>query len=121
MAYVFKYFDLQFEAYWLIKLCSFLAERGALVLLDDEDETIGLEEIYKKIAGGNYGCSWDAFQAYKHLKVLGYIVGRDKPPSRDELETVENKFEGIPLKFCQVDNGRISFLTFDNVTLPSLP
>uniref|UniRef100_K3Y374 tRNA-splicing endonuclease subunit Sen54 N-terminal domain-containing protein n=1 Tax=Setaria italica TaxID=4555 RepID=K3Y374_SETIT len=22
------------------------------------------------------GCSWDAFQAYKHLKLLGYIVGR---------------------------------------------
>ncbi|KAM0893069.1 hypothetical protein ACQ4PT_025332 [Festuca glaucescens] len=189
------------KLYYNVEEIGFLAERGALVLLDDEDETIGLEEIYKKIAGGNYGCSWDAFQAYKHLKVLGYIVGRygvpwtmkhsgtcevtdspnsmadtercsdrangacnditkflkemhidgiypsfevhlpnskfkkscpgvptfllcllrDKPPSRDELETVENKFEGIPLKFCQLDNGRISFLSFDNVTLPSLP
>ena len=72
--FVFKYFKV--EAYWLIKLCRFLAERGALVLLDDEGETIGMEDIYKKIAGGNYGCSWDAFQAYKHLKLLGYIVGR---------------------------------------------
>ncbi|XBI82409.1 hypothetical protein VPH35_091099 [Triticum aestivum] len=152
----------------------FLAKRGALVLLDDKDETVGMEDIYGKIATGSYGCSWDAFQAYRHLKLLGYIVGRydipwtmkqfrsgdvtnspvsmdgtsqsfgkangacnditkllegmriegmypsfkvhlpnskfkkssqeslvflDKPPSRDELETVENKFDGISLKF----------------------
>ncbi|KAK1668221.1 hypothetical protein QYE76_056380 [Lolium multiflorum] len=57
-----------------------------------------------------------AGKLYYNVEEIG-----DKPPSRDELETVENKFEGIPLKFCQVDNGRISFLTFDNVTLPSLP
>lgn len=201
MVFVFKYSDLQFEACWVNKLRRFLAERGALVLLDDKDETVGMDEIYGKIAGGSYGCSWDAFQAYRHLKLLGYIVGRydvpwtmkhicsgdvtnspesmdgtsqsfgkangacnditkllkemridgmypsfkvhlpnskfkksspgvpsflvcllrDKPPSRDELETVENKFDGISLKFCQVDNGRISFLSFDKVTLPSLP
>lgn len=47
-----------------------------MVLLDYEGETIGMEEIYGKIAGGKYGCSWDAFQAYKHLKLLGYIIGR---------------------------------------------
>ncbi|XBH71073.1 hypothetical protein VPH35_098592 [Triticum aestivum] len=105
-----------------------------------------MEEIYGKIAGGSYGCSRLAFQAYKHLKLLGYIVGRygvpwtmicvkpyvaeqnyhrryrsrNKPPSRDELETVE-KFAGIRLKFCQVDNGRISLLSLDRVTLPTLP
>lgn len=50
-----------------------LSRKRGLVLLDDEDETIGMEDIYEKIAGGNYGCSWDAFQAYKHLKLLGYI------------------------------------------------
>ncbi|VAI19395.1 unnamed protein product [Triticum turgidum subsp. durum] len=55
---------------------GFLAERGALIFLDDEGGTIGMEEIYGKIAGGKYGCSWDAFQAYKHLKLLGYIIGR---------------------------------------------
>ncbi|RLN34029.1 uncharacterized protein C2845_PM03G02290 [Panicum miliaceum] len=55
---------------------GFLVKRGALILLDDKDETIGIEAIYEKIAGGKYGCSWDAFQAYKHLKLLGYIVGR---------------------------------------------
>ena len=33
---------------------------------------------------------------------------------------VENNFRGIPLKYCHVDNGRVSFLSFDEVTLPSL-
>uniref|UniRef100_A0A0E0B4Z0 tRNA-splicing endonuclease subunit Sen54 N-terminal domain-containing protein n=1 Tax=Oryza glumipatula TaxID=40148 RepID=A0A0E0B4Z0_9ORYZ len=191
------------KLYYNVEEIGFLAERGALVLLDYEGETIGMEEIYRKIAGGKYGCSWDAFQAYKHLKLLGYIIGRygvpwtvkrshtysvtdastsvvetdqiqslnrvggasnditkllkemciddmhpsfevylpnskfkktspgdpsfllcllsNKPPSREELETVENKFEGIPLKFCHVDNGRVSFLSFNKAALPSLP
>jgi tRNA-splicing endonuclease subunit Sen54 len=60
----------------LLKRCRFLVEIDALILLDDNDETIGKEGIYEKIAGGKYGCSWDAFQAYKYLKSLGYIVGR---------------------------------------------
>lgn len=64
------------KAYCLMEWCRFLAERGALVLVNDKDETIGIEGIYEKLAGGNYGCSWDTFQAYKHLKSLGYIVGR---------------------------------------------
>ncbi|KAL6656287.1 hypothetical protein ACP70R_007113 [Stipagrostis hirtigluma subsp. patula] len=189
------------KLYYNVEEIGFLAERGALILLNDKDETIGMGDIYEKIARGNYGCSWDAFQAYKHLKSLGYIVGRygvpwtkkdsgtcdiihestsmdetdqsvdgadgtfsditkllkemqidgicpsfqvylpnskfkksapgspsfllcilrDKPPSRVELEAVENKFEGIPLKYCHVDNGRVSFLSFSNVTLPNLP
>ena len=46
-----------------------------MILLDDQDEAIGLEYIYEKIAKGNYGCCWNAFQAYKHLKSLGYVVG----------------------------------------------
>nr|CAB3453872.1 unnamed protein product [Digitaria exilis] len=166
------------------KLCynveeiGFLVERGAMILLSDKDETIGIEGIYEKIAGGKYGCSWDAFQAYKHLKSLGYIVGRygvpwtlknsgtcdttvpptsvvhtdqsfnkvdgtcsdrtkslkemhidrlspsfevNKPFLRVELERLENNFGGIPLKYCHVDHGRVSFLSFDEVALPSLP
>ncbi|KAF8667156.1 hypothetical protein HU200_053345 [Digitaria exilis] len=180
------------------KLCynieeiGFLVERSALILLNDKDQTIGIENIYEKIAGGKYGCSWDTFQAYKHLKSLGYIVGRygvpwtlknsgtsdtnqsfnkvdgtcsditkslkemhidrltpsfevylpnsmfkksspgapnfllcllrNKPFSRVELEMLENNFGGIPLKYCHVDNnGRVSFLCFDEVALPSLP
>ncbi|CAO2045749.1 unnamed protein product [Urochloa humidicola] len=189
------------KLFYNIEEIGFLVEIGALILLNENDETIGRECIYGKIAGGKYGCSWDAFQAYKHLKSLGYIVGRygvpwtvknsgncdttvpptsvahtdqsfkradgtcrditellkemhidgispsfevylpnskfkksapgapsfllcllrNKPPSRIELETVETNFGGIPLKYCHVDNGRVSFLSFDKVTLPSLP
>ncbi|ONM22726.1 uncharacterized protein [Zea mays] len=189
------------KLYYNVEETGFLAEMGALILLNDKDETIGIEDIYGKLAGGNYGCSWDTFQAYKHLKSLGYIVGRfgvpwtmkhggthhtiapqiniletdqslnrvdgasnditkllkeiqidgicpsfevylpnskfkksspgcpsfllcllrGKPPSRVELEAVENNFRGIPLKYAHVDNGRVSFLSFDEVTLPSLP
>ncbi|XP_072972655.1 uncharacterized protein [Typha angustifolia] len=176
----------------------FLAEKGGLVL-DDNGTHFGMEEIYKKIAEGKYGCSWEFFEAYKHLKSLGYIVGRhglpwtmkqnchvssilpstensnqnsdrevednivitdllkgmhideiypafdiylpnskfrksspgnpsfilcllrDKPPSRKEVETLEKKCSGIPLKFCYVDHGRVSFFSFDKVMLPSLP
>nr|TKW29927.1 hypothetical protein SEVIR_3G427600v2 [Setaria viridis] len=46
---------------------------------------------------------------------------RNKPPSRVVLEMVENNFGGIPLKYCHVDNGRVSFLSLDKVALPSLP
>ncbi|CAL5073469.1 unnamed protein product [Urochloa decumbens] len=189
------------KLFYNIEEIRFLVERRALILLNEKGETIGKEVIYGKIAGGKYGCSWDAFQAYKHLKSLGYIVGRygvpwtmknsgtcdttvppaslvhtdqsfnradgtcrditkllkemhidgispsfevylpnskfkksapgapsfllcllrNKPPSRVELETVEINFEGIPLKYCHVDNGRVSCLSFDKVTLPSLP
>ncbi|KAG0536112.1 hypothetical protein BDA96_03G036700 [Sorghum bicolor] len=179
------------KLYYNVEEIGFLAEIGALILLSDKDETIGIEGIYEKLVGGNFGCSWDTFQAYKHLKSLGYIVGRfgvpwtmkhsgtcdtdqslnraggasnditkllkemqidgitpsfevylpnskfkksspgsptfllcllrGKPPSRIELEAVENNFRGIPLKYCHVDNGRVSFLCFDEVTLPSLP
>lgn len=189
------------KLYYNVEETGFLAEMGALILVNDKDETIGIEDIYGKLAGGNYGCSWDTFQAYKHLKSLGYIVGRfgvpwtmkhggthhtiapqmniletdqslnrvdeasnditkllkeiqidricpsfevylpnskfkksspgcpsfllcllrGKPPSRVELEAVENNFRGIPLKYSHVDNGRVSYLSFDEVTLPSLP
>ncbi|KAG1330884.1 hypothetical protein COCNU_02G008520 [Cocos nucifera] len=57
----------------------FLAERGAL-LLDVDDTSLSIKDIYKKIAEGKYGCSWESFEAYKHLKLLGYIVGRHGLP-----------------------------------------
>ncbi|CAN6272620.1 unnamed protein product [Urochloa humidicola] len=172
------------KLFYNIEEIGFLVEIGALILLNENDETIGREGIYGKIVGEKYGCSWDVFRAYKHLKSLGYIVGRydipwtvknsgtcdttipptsvlhtdqsfnragispsfevylpnskfkksapgapsfllcllrNKPPSRVELENVETNFGGIPLKYCHVDNGRVSFLSFDKVTLPSLP
>ncbi|XP_044389499.1 uncharacterized protein [Triticum aestivum] len=85
--------------YYNVEEIGFLAERGALIFLDDEGATIGMEEIYGKIAGGKYGCSWDAFQAYKHLKLLGYIIGRYGVPwtmkHSPTCETTDS-LEGMP-------------------------
>lgn len=189
------------KLYCHIEEILFLAERGALLLLDVDDTGLSIKDIYKKIAEGKYGCSWESFEAYKHLKLLGYIVGRHglpwsmknkmiccnnnllqstsdidgrsdgevgesipiiqllkdmqindvtptfdvylpnskfrksspgdpcfllclvrgKPPSRLEVENLEEMCNGIPFKFCHVDHGRVSFFSFDKVTIPSLP
>ncbi|KAL8260475.1 hypothetical protein R6Q59_028428 [Mikania micrantha] len=49
---------------------------GALQLLDDDDQCIPLEDIYKKVAKGVGGSSWESVEVYKHLKSLGYIIKR---------------------------------------------
>lgn len=52
-------------------------ELGALDLLDnDGDRSISLTDMYKKVLGRKGGCCWEQFEVYKHLKSLGYIVGR---------------------------------------------
>ncbi|XP_020276536.1 uncharacterized protein LOC109850868 isoform X4 [Asparagus officinalis] len=188
------------KLYCHIEEILFLAERGALLLSDGNETSLNINDIYKKIASGKAGCSWEAFEAYRHLKSLGYIVGRhgiswtmksccssnsledvldsngrfnqvvkeeiftrftniqivemklafdvylpnsnfrksspgepifvlsilsytcrDSPPSRVEVEKLQRKCNGIPLKFCFVDHGRVSFFSFDKVELPTLP
>lgn len=160
----------------------FLAEIGALHLLDDEDKRIPLEEINKKVAKGVCGSSWESFQVYRHLKSLGYIIQRhgvhwsiksapatiegsgsitdlfskiqinevkpvfdvyppnskfrksapgtpmftlciksDKPPTSEEIEDLEGQCGGVPLKFCYVEDGRVSFFSFNETELPVLP
>lgn len=51
-------------------------ELGALHLVDNCDRSISPIEIYEKIAGKKSGCCWELFEAYRHLKSLGYIIGR---------------------------------------------
>ncbi|XP_020268147.1 uncharacterized protein LOC109843609 [Asparagus officinalis] len=184
------------KLYCHIEEILFLAERGALLLSDGNKTTLNMNDIYKKITSGKAECSWEAFEAYRHLKSLGYIVGRhgipwtvkscyssnsledvqdsngrfnqeveeeistrfidiqivemkqafdvylpnrnfrksspggpifllfilrDSPPSRVEVEKLHRKCNGIPLKFCFVDHGRVSFFSFDKVELPTLP
>lgn len=58
----------------LVTFCRYLAEIGALHLLDNDDVPISLKDIYTKVAEAKNGCSWEAFEAYRHLKCLGYIV-----------------------------------------------
>ncbi|KAM6551927.1 hypothetical protein CsatB_001735 [Cannabis sativa] len=43
------------------------------------------------------------------------------PPSKPELQRMERKCGGVPLKFCHVEQGRVSFISFDIVQLPILP
>ncbi|KAK9904514.1 hypothetical protein M0R45_000658 [Rubus argutus] len=46
---------------------------------------------------------------------------RGYPPSKAELEALEGQCGSIPLKFCNVEQGRVSFFSFDKVELPVLP
>lgn len=58
----------------------FLAERGALLLFDANDTALSLTDIYEKVAKNKYGCSWESFEVYRHLKSLGYIINRHGLP-----------------------------------------
>lgn len=58
----------------------YLAEIGALHLLDSSCMPVDLEDIYSKLLDDKNGCYWEAFEVYKHLKSLGYIVSRHGKP-----------------------------------------
>ncbi|KAL9409122.1 hypothetical protein AB3S75_047498 [Citrus x aurantiifolia] len=195
------------KTYCSIEETLFLAEIGALYLLDNNDLCLPLKEIYEKIANEKSGCSWEIFEVYRHVKSLGYVVGRHGvpwtmkipkgrdinitsdpvslqvtpkrhgvmdvepkeesslvtlfdniqinevrpvfdvylpnrkfkkscpgdpsfllyltckvcPPSKAEIEVLERQCGSIPLKFCHVEQGRVSFFSFDSVELPILP
>uniref|UniRef100_A0A7N0U4C7 tRNA-splicing endonuclease subunit Sen54 N-terminal domain-containing protein n=1 Tax=Kalanchoe fedtschenkoi TaxID=63787 RepID=A0A7N0U4C7_KALFE len=79
-------------------------EIGALSLLAPDDEA-PLKEMYKRISDKTSDCNWELFEAYRHLKSLGYIVGRHGVPwtsktkknlNLSEAATTENKcFHGL--------------------------
>lgn len=56
--------------------CRFLAEIGALIVVDDHDMSSSLKDLYEKIGKEKTGCCWQLFEVYRHLKSLGYVVGR---------------------------------------------
>lgn len=43
------------------------------------------------------------------------------PPSKQEISNLEKRCNGIPLKFCNIEHGRVSFFSFNSVELPLLP
>ena len=47
-------------------------EIGALLLLDNNDTSLSLKDIYAKVSEG----SWELFEVYRHMKSLGYVIGR---------------------------------------------
>ncbi|GFQ03474.1 tRNA-splicing endonuclease subunit sen54 [Phtheirospermum japonicum] len=71
------------KTYCSIEETLYLAEIGALDILNSDDKPLPLSDMYGKLAEDNkniYGCSWESFEAYRHLKFLGYIVGRHGVP-----------------------------------------
>ncbi|KAI3991862.1 hypothetical protein MKX01_012807 [Papaver californicum] len=64
------------DTYLSIEETLFMAERGALLLVNSDGMVLSLSDMYDMLTERKSGCSWDSFQAYKHLKSLGYIVSR---------------------------------------------
>ncbi|GAU17969.1 hypothetical protein TSUD_330940 [Trifolium subterraneum] len=64
------------KIYSSIEETLYLMELEAFDLLDNDDRSISLSEMYEKVAGGKFGCCWELFEAYRHLKSLGYIIAR---------------------------------------------
>ena len=50
--------------------------------------------------------------------VLSY---RGNPAFKSRIEAVERQCGDVPLKFCHVDDGRISIFSFRRIELPVLP
>lgn len=71
--------------------CRFLAEIGALDIINSDDTPLPLGDMYAKVAEDKrHGCSWESFEVYRHLKFLGYIVGHHGVPwsvKNDKLRT----------------------------------
>ncbi|KAM1738756.1 hypothetical protein ACFX11_014544 [Malus domestica] len=46
---------------------------------------------------------------------------RGHPPPKADLEALERRCDNIPMKVCHVEEGVVSFFSFDKVELPILP
>ncbi|XVE75575.1 hypothetical protein DITRI_Ditri12bG0104600 [Diplodiscus trichospermus] len=68
------------NAYCSIEETLFLVEIGALHLLDERGICLSLKEAYEKLSYAKGGCFWELFEVYRHLKSLGYVVGRHGVP-----------------------------------------
>lgn len=68
-----------------------------------DDTPLQLSDIYTKLSEDKniYGCSWESFEAYRHLKFLGYIVCRHGVAW--SMKNVKNDVsaEGVE-EFCRI-------------------
>lgn len=48
--------------------------------MDHDSSSLSLEDVYKKVAEEKNGCHWEQFEVYRHLKSLGFIVGKHEVP-----------------------------------------
>ncbi|KAJ3681237.1 hypothetical protein LUZ60_015726 [Juncus effusus] len=106
------------KLYCHIEEIGFLAERGALILLDERDNLLKLEDIYAKLAKGLFGCTFESFEAYRHLKSLGYVIVRHglswskkeenrNPNSNSPPETEETNPDLISERIKELQIGAI--------------
>ncbi|TXG70328.1 hypothetical protein EZV62_005263 [Acer yangbiense] len=126
----------------LKRFCRFLAEIGALLLLVDSH----LKSLGYII--GRHGVPWTMkVSKGKGVNDTGDFVSLQGsperngvfkksspgdpsfvlcstgvyPPSKAEIEVLERQCGSIPMKFCHVEHGRVSFFFFNKVELPVLP
>ncbi|KAJ4773151.1 tRNA-splicing endonuclease subunit [Rhynchospora pubera] len=103
--------------YCHIEEIGYLAQIGALVLLDEGDNVMGLKDIFTKCADRRYGCTWEFFEAYRDLKSLGFIVGRHSQPwslKHDNLKpnsnfTVDTDFIADRIEELQIGAANLIF------------
>ncbi|KAG6515106.1 uncharacterized protein LOC121970713 [Zingiber officinale] len=119
------------KLYCHIEEILFLAEKGALILTSPNDKKLSVGDIYEKVIGAKFGCSWESFQAYKHLKSLGYIIQRcdtswtsknDRISCSFNSSTYKNKgtYDGLDLISDLLEGMRINNLKpLYNVYLPN--
>lgn len=106
------------KLYCSIEETLFLIEVGALHLVDNNDTSLSLEDIYWKIAEGNNGCSWEDFQAYRHLKSLGYIVGRHGIPwTMKSVTTLCSTSESNKISDRDSEDKNSTLEQFDNMLI----
>lgn len=91
----------------------FLAEIGALLVMDDNDECLALKDIHKKMSEERNGCSWELFEVYKHLKSLGYVVGRHGVPW--SMKGVENNSKPCSSQGT-IQNNRVEGVEENSIT-----
>uniref|UniRef100_A0A9I9E9I0 tRNA-splicing endonuclease subunit Sen54 N-terminal domain-containing protein n=1 Tax=Cucumis melo TaxID=3656 RepID=A0A9I9E9I0_CUCME len=67
------------KIYCSIEETLFPFEIGALRILDHDNSSLSLKDVYKKVAEGKKrGCLWEQFEVYRHFKSLVFIVGKHK-------------------------------------------
>ncbi|XP_051152475.1 uncharacterized protein LOC127266283 isoform X2 [Andrographis paniculata] len=70
------------KTYLSMEETLYLAEIGALNVIGVDGTQLPLNDLYGKVAEdkNRHGCSWESFEVFRHLKFLGYIVGRHGVP-----------------------------------------
>ncbi|XP_065866393.1 uncharacterized protein [Euphorbia lathyris] len=99
------------KTYCSVEETLFLAELGALVLMDDKDVQLSLKDIYGKIEDEKNGCCRELFEVFRHLKSLGYIVGRHGVPwSMKAIKS--NSFQGTPKSSSNIVDTEVNATSF---------